>query len=182
MFRVLTRSGGPSAAKALTTCAAGDDQGIADAAVRALAGWSEKSGLSQAADGLLKIAKTAKDAKPRAIALRAYVNLARSRHWGRNTAQQLKICGEALKVAKAADQKRSVLGVLGGIYQAGAVTLAAKCLDDQAVAEEAAAAVVRIVNRLKNKNNRGVQTALKRVVEVSKNKRTLSQAKRFLRK
>jgi len=182
MFRVLARGGGDAAAKALTTCTSSADRKIADEALRALAGWSEGEGIIQAADGLLKIASTATDPKQQAIALRGYVNLARSRHWGKDTGQRLKICGEALKAAKGADQKRSVLGVLSGIYDAKAVQLSASCLGDPGVAEEAAAAVVRVVNRLRNKNHRDVQAALRRVVQVSKNKQTVRQAKRFLRK
>jgi len=180
MFRLLARVGGGKAAKVLATHANSPDPKVRDEAIRALSTWSESSGLVEAADALLKIANTAEDIKHHAMALRSYINLARSEHWRRNTAQQLKIYREALRIAKRAEERRAVLGALGDIHETESVKLAASCLQDKDVAEEAAAAVVRIVGRLKNKTAQEAQEALEQVMKVAKNEGTLKEARKFL--
>ena len=180
MFRILGRVGGAEAAKALTTYGSSPDPQYRDEAIRRLSAWSESRGLREAADGLLAIAKAADDPKRQVMALRSYINLARSRHWRRNIAQQLEIYSQALQIATRPEEKRAVLGGLGGIQNIGALKIAATCLGDKTVAEEAAAAVVRIVGRLKNKTHEDIQAALAKVVDVSKNKRTVKEAQRFL--
>ncbi|HUT34266.1 MAG TPA: HEAT repeat domain-containing protein [Planctomycetota bacterium] len=180
MLRILGRVGGSAAAKALTTCADSPDAKIKDEAVRALANWSETSGLVEATDGLLKIASTTQDPRHQALALRNYINLARAEPWRRDTKRQLKMYGEALRIAKRAEEKRAVLGGLSDIREPEAVTLAASCLKDAEIAEEAAAAIVQIANRVKNKTDAGVQAALQAVVEISKNQNTLKEAKKLI--
>ena len=180
MLRVLGRVGGPKAAKALVACADSADPKVKDDAIRALSGWSDDRGIVEVADGLLKIASGADDPKQQAMALRGYINLAQSRPWRREPARQLKIYGEALKIAKRAEEKRAVLGALGDLQEVQALSLAASCLQDKEVGEEAAATVVRIANHLKNKTDEPVQAALQGVVEVAKNENTVKEAKRLL--
>ncbi len=180
MCRVLGRVGGKEAAETLTACAKSTDPTIKDEAIRALTKWSEGRGMDEAAAGLLGIAKTAKDAKRQVMALRGYINLARSRHWRRNDEKKVAIYAEALAIAKRPDEKRAVLGGLTDVRNKDALVLAATCLDDADVAEEAASAVVRIAGRLANKTDDAVQTALQKVMKVAKNKGTLNEARKHL--
>ncbi len=180
MLRVLGRIGGSAAAKALAAAADSPDAKVKDEAVRALANWTEPNGMVQAADGLLKIASTTTDLRHHALALRNYVALARSETWRREPPRQLKMYGEALKIAKRAEEKRAVLGGLTEVREPQAIALAASCLKDAEIAEEAAAAVVQIADRVKNKADEAVQAALRGVVEISKNQNTLKQARKLL--
>ena len=113
------------------------------------------------------------------MALRQYASLAR-RRWRRDPPKQVQACGEALKIARRPEDKRYVLGVLGDIHHVASLKLAASCLQDKGLIEEAAAAVVRIAARLGHKADPDIQAALRQVVDVSKNKRTVAEAKRFL--
>ena len=179
LFRILATAGGSRAAKALTACAKDPDPKIRDEAVRALSNWRERQGMAEAHDGLLKVAKETEDPRHLAMALRQYISLARQR-WRRDPRRQVKACEEALKLAKRPEERRLVLGMLGEIQTTESLKLAASCLEDKDVAEDAAAAVVRIVRRLGHKTDPNVQAALRQVVSVSENKRTVSEAKRFL--
>jgi len=179
MLRVLGRVGGAKAAQALTAQADSPDAKVRDEAVRVLSKWREGDGTAEAHAGLLKIAQGTKDPKHRALALRQYASLAR-RRWRRDPPKQAQACGEALKIARRPEDKRYVLGVLGEIHHVDSVKLAASHLSDKDLIEEAGAAVVRIAGRLGHKADPDIQAALRQVVEVSKNKRTVAEAKRFL--
>jgi hypothetical protein len=180
LFRVLGRAGGAEAAKVLSRFTDNPDARIRDEAVRTLANWADEAGVAEAAEGLLKIAKATQDARHQAMALRSYIGMARSQPMRRNAEQQLKVYGEALKIAKRPEEKRDCLGGLGELQDAKAVGLAASCLQDKDVAEEAAAAVVRIAGRLKDKADADVQAALAQVAELSKNEGTRNEARKLL--
>ena len=180
LCRVLGKACGATAARALAAFAKGAQGKPQEEAIRALGAWSEGGGLTEAADGLLEVTQGLKDPRLQILALRGYINLARSRHWRRRNRERLKVYTEALKLATRAEEKRSVLGGLGGIQDKQAVALAASCLGDKAVAEEAATAVVQIAKRLKNKTDPVVQGALAKVVELTKNPRTQKEAARLL--
>lgn len=180
--RVLGRVGGSAAAKALTAATDSADEKTKDEAIRALANWTSSDGIVQAADGLLKVAQTSQDLRQHALALRNYITLARSETWRRDADRQVRMYGEALKIAKRADEKRAALGGLSEIREPKpeAAKLAASCLKDAEIAEEAAAAIVQIAKTAKNKTDEDVQAALQGVVEISKNQNTIKEAKKLL--
>ena len=180
LFGVLGRVGGAAAAKTLTAYADNPSAEVRDAAIRVLSRWSQAQGLPEAAEGLLKIAKDAKDVKHHAMALRNYINLAGSGHWRRDVGRQLKIYREAIKIARRPEEKRAVLGALGNINHTESLTIAASCLEDKDLVEEAAAAVVKIVQQVRNKAHPDVQAALQKVVTLAANEQTVKQAERYL--
>ena len=180
LCRLLGRSGHGPAAKALVAATGNADPKVREEALRALSRWSERGGLDEACNGLLQVAKTATDAKQQVLALRGYIGLARSNHLRRDTKRQLAIYAAALPLAKRPDEKRAIVGGLTNIHSVESLALAATCLDDKEIAEEAAAAVVNITKRLKNKTDAAVQKALAKVVEVSKNKGTVNEARKHL--
>lgn len=182
MLRVLARLGGTPAAKAIAQAADSPDPKVKDEAVRALGNWASPDGIVVAADGLLKVAQTAADLRHHVLALRNYIALARSESLRRDPERQLKMFGEALAIAKRADEKRAALAGLGELREPRAVKLATSCLGDPDVAEEAAAAAVRIASQVKNKADRDVQAALKAVLDAAKNPATLKEAQKLLSK
>ncbi len=180
LLGIMGRIGGSAAARALSAAAESHDAKVKDEAVRALANWTSTDGIAQAADGLLKIAQTSQDARHQALALRKYIALARSEPWRNNAEQQLKMYGAAIKMARRAEEKRDVLGGLSEMRETRAIELAASCLNDNEIAEEAAAAVVAIAKRARDRAVPAVQAALQGVVETSKNQATLKEAQRLL--
>jgi len=180
MLRILGRVGGAVAAKTLSACADSPDPKVKDEAVRALANWTSREGITEASDALLKIASTSKNLRHHALALRNYINLARSDPWRRDTKRRLAMYEQALKIAKRPEEKRAVLGGLNEIREPAAAQLAASCLNDAAVAEEAAKAVVEIAKRVRNKTDDKLQAALRAVVDVAKNENTLKEARKLL--
>jgi HEAT repeat protein len=180
LLRVLVRLGGAEAANAVVAGADSSDPKTRDDAVDALATWSSPRGLTEAGEGLLKIAEGSREARHQVLALRAYVRLSRSREWNRPLPELLKAYERLLKAARRADEKRVVLGALAGMGDAQAVRLAAASLDDKEVGEEAAAAVVAAAARVRNKADGDVQAAVRRVLKTSRKDDTLAAARKLV--
>jgi HEAT repeat protein len=139
LLKALAWVGGAEALQAVLTDAKSDDAAVREAALRALGEWNDAA----SAEALLNLTREAKERTHQVLALRGYlrvVGLPSSRA-PEKTVEMLK---QALAAVKEADDRKQVLGALGNVRHAEAAALAATCLADAAVKEEAAAAVIRI--------------------------------------
>jgi HEAT repeat protein len=175
LFSVLGRLGGAKSLQACQAALKDSDEKIKDAALRALAEWPD---IAAAAD-LLEVAKTATDEKVQVLAIRGYIRVVRLQN-GRPAAENAKMLVAALETAKRAEEKKQALGGLRECRDIVAFNAVAPCLDDAALKEEAAQAVVNIARDLWQKNTAPVEAAMKKVLEVSKNKDSTKQAQEVL--
>ena len=141
-LRVLSAIGGPSALKSV--CAAVDDSNaeVHGAAIRALGAWKT----ADAAPHLLALAQKPENSTDRMLCLRSYMGLARNAELPAN--QRLTICRQAATLLQTADEKKMLLGTLGGISTPAAINVILPYLKDSEVKDEASAAALAIADRL----------------------------------
>lgn len=179
LLQALARIGGPKALAAVLADTKSATEPVQDAAIRALASWEDPA----AAPELLKLAREAVKEPHKVLALRGYIRLAGLPNV-RPVAETVAMFQSALEAAKSPAEKKAVLGGLGAVRDVGALKLAGTCLDDAALAEEAAMAAVRIACPTDNKDKglRGAAVAevLGKVVAVSKNAGVVEKAKKQL--
>jgi hypothetical protein len=142
LVRVLAVVGGDAALAAVRRGTADADAQVKDAALRALADWPDPA----AAPDLLAQLRTGASDAPRAVAFRGVVRMAREMEGPPEP--RLKLLSEAYAVARSADERKQIIGALGDIPALNALRLAARSLDDPALADEAGAAVVKIAAKL----------------------------------
>jgi HEAT repeat protein len=167
LVQTLPKVGGPNALEAAVKETKSADAAAKDAGIRALAAWPD----ARAAPALLAIAKGSKELKHHVLAMRGYVAVV-----DKDTTlggKKLAMLKDGMAAAKRPDEKKLVLGALGNVRSVASLQLVAAHLDDAALAEEAAAAAVKIAcprdRRDKGLRNPEVAPVLRKVVEVSKN-------------
>jgi HEAT repeat protein len=182
LVRVLAKAACPRSLDAVRAAVRDADAVIQEAAVRAMSEWPDPS----AGPDLLEIARTGAKPAFQVLALRGYVRLANVPQ-DRPPAQRLKMYEEALAAAKRPDEKRLVLAALGEMKVLGALKMAAPLMGDDALKEEAAAAVVRIARNMGD----GVKTdaaaadvraAVARAAEVAKSDNVRKDAEGVMQK
>jgi hypothetical protein len=129
---------------------------------------------------LLDIARAGDNATYKVLALRGAVRLAGGR--GMAVDEKAMVLAEAMKLADRAEEKREVLAALGGMQTPAALKLAAACLEDDAVKEEAAAAVVQIAETVVKQDPKAVVDPLTKAAKVAKDQRVRDRAQAILTK
>jgi len=174
ILRSLGRLGGDKALATLRAAVKDKDATIQEAAIRSLASWPDAAALPD----LLELAKSAPKDNLKIIALRDYVRLVGlpSQRKPEETCAMYK---QAMDLATRPDEKRLVLGGLGQVKHVEALTMAAACLDDKALANEACVAVVEIAKAVGPANKPVAKEALQRVLETTKDKRLIDDAKKL---
>jgi sugar phosphate isomerase/epimerase/HEAT repeat protein len=160
LIRVLGRAGGTKALDAVRKFVKDSNAEIQDAAIRALADWTDAS----AAPDLLARAKG--EGKTAVLALRGYVRLAGLPDVP--AAQKLKMYQDALAAAKRPDEKRLALGGLGDMKSAEALRMVIPLLDDPSLAAEACVTAVKIAKNLGGVAEATVSEAMTKVLAVTK--------------
>jgi HEAT repeat protein len=142
LLGVLTTLGGPTALKAVRAAVDDPSPEVHAAALRALGAWKT----ADAAPGLLALARSAGSATDKMICLRGYLG------WAANPElppdQRLAMCREAADLIQQPDEKKLLLGTLGGIQTPESMALVVVYLEDAAAREEASAATVAIAEAL----------------------------------
>ncbi len=142
LVRVLGALGGPVALKAVRTAVDDPNRDVHTTAIRTLGDWKT----ADAAPDLLALAKSSADATDKMLCLRSGLGLARNTDFPAD--QRLSICKQAAELTQKPEEKRLLLGALGGIPSVDAVGLIAPHLEDAAIKEEAAAATVGVAEKL----------------------------------
>lgn len=174
LIRSLGQVAGAKALAAVQAAVKDSNENVADTAVRVLADWQEPA----AAPELLGLAKTTTNRKYKILALRGYLRLVG--HRDLTAAQKLAMCQEAMPLAERPEEKRLVLGALGGVQHPDALAMVVPGLDDPALKNEAAVAALAIGERIAGSHPTQVGPAVKKVLAVVENPELQKRAKELL--
>jgi len=171
VLRVLGRLGGAKALEAVRAALKDASPEVQDAAFRALPNWIEPS----VATELLAIAKSDEKLPRRVLALRGAVDVI-GKLSGQSPDEMLKLYESAMAAAQRPEDKKMVLGGMGGVANLGALELAQRYMDDPALKDEAEVAVVQIARALSGSYQAKAKDILKKLMATSKNERVRKEA------
>jgi HEAT repeat protein len=169
----LARVGGPKALAETVARLKDNDQAVRDEAVRMLSIWPDPA----AADELRALAQKGESLRCRVLAIRGLVRLASPQ--GKKPAD-VKTLAEVMRLAERPQEKRLVLGVLGGIPTADSLAVVTPALDQPGLADEAGLAAVMIVEKMKGGDKGEARAALQKVVQSAKSDGVRQRAKKAL--
>lgn len=178
LLRVLGTIGGTNALKAVLREALTDSAPpqVHTAAIRALSGWKT----IDAAPELLKFAKSAGNSNDKTLCLRGYIGLAALPELPAD--QRLSMCREAAALVERNEEKKLLLGVLGTVPAAEALSMAMAHIDNSATKDEASMAAVAISEKIVEQKPGEVADALQKVIQATDNKNVIRRAKETLNK
>ena len=169
----LARAGGPKALGAAAGRLDDDDEAVRDEAVRMLSGWPDPA----VAGHLMEIANSAESLRHQVLAIRGLVRLASPQE---DKPADLEALGEAMSLAKRPQEKRLVLGVLGGVGAWESLALVTPALDDPALVEEAGLAAVMIAERIEDGPKDELRPVMEKVGKLVTNQQTRERAQKVL--
>jgi len=176
LLRTAGKLGGTKALAAIRAARKDPDAAIQEAAIRALASWPDAAALPD----LLELAKSAPKDNLKIIALRDYVRLV-GLPSSRKPEETFAMYKEAMGLATRPDEKKLILGGLKAVKLLGAMQMAEACLDDKAVANEAAVAVVEIAKAIGKANKDAAKEALTKVLQVTKDRRLINDTRNLMK-
>jgi hypothetical protein len=172
---ILGSIGDANSLSALRTSLSDDNAEVQTAAVRALSNWPNTA---PAAD-LLKVAKSSSSQTNRTLALRGYVRLV-GLDSNRPAEETVKMLSDAFVLAANADEKKLVLSALANVKGIESLNMAASYLDDPALQQEAAAAVVKIAESAIKTNPDQTKAVLQKVIATTKSIPLREKAQQFI--
>ncbi|MCH8121052.1 MAG: HEAT repeat domain-containing protein [Planctomycetes bacterium] len=172
LLHVLGVIGGTNALKAVRSAANDPNAQVRAAAIRVLCGWKT----ADAAPDLLALAKGSPNSSRNTAALRGYISLVRDKSLP--TEQKLAMCKEAAVLVRRNEEKKLLLGVLGGVPAAEALAMAMTYLNDPATKNEASFAAVAISEKIVQQ----VADAMQKVLGATKNRNVTRRARAVLNK
>ena len=162
LLRTLRVAGGPEALQAVRGAVADTHKAVHAAAISTLSEW--KTG--DAAPILRDLAKNSGDRADRRLSLRGYLGMAARKEIP--APERLAICREAAPLIQRVEEKKMLLGALGGIAAAESLDLVVPCLDDAEVKGEAVATVMMIAEKRTPKQQAGLtRPALEKIIKIS---------------
>jgi HEAT repeat protein len=176
LLHVLGIIGGPEALEAVRGEVDNSNESVRGAAVRALCGWKT----SDAAPDLLALAKGSRNASQKTASLRGYINLVRDESL--STEEKLEMCRQASELIQRSEEKKLLLGVLGTVPSAEALSMAVTYMNEPLVRNEACFAVVGISEKIVLQNPDEVADAIGKVLDATKNRNVTRRAKQVLNK
>ncbi|MDH7569675.1 MAG: HEAT repeat domain-containing protein [Armatimonadota bacterium] len=175
LLRVLASLGGLKALAAVRGALDDPHPEVRAAAMEALAGWETVD----AAPYLLDLARTATTPDQRLRWVRACLRIAANQDVPPE--QRLALCRETLPLIERDEERKLLLGALGGIASPDALALVLPHLDNPATREEASGAVVRIAEKLVTGPHAArARAALERVASASGNPEMAKRARELL--
>jgi len=189
LLRLLRVVGGADALQAVRTAAKDANSQIQETAVRTLCEWPT----ADAAPDLLEMAKTSPNPSRKIAALRGYISMVRDDQGealdrikppsgGLSTEKKLAMCKEAAALVQRNEEKKLLLGVLGTVPEAEALSMAMAYIDNSETKDEASMAVVAISEKIVEQKPGEVADALQKVIRVTDNKEVIRRAKETLNK
>jgi len=171
LLAVLRSAGGPKALAAVRAAAKDPSAEVKDAALRALCDWQSVEALPDVA----QLAKTAKDAKIKILALRGWIRLVQLEE----AAPEKKLASlkEAMALCDRKDEKRLVLAALGHIPTVESLALVVQNLANPDLKDEACLAAVAIGEQIGGSHSAQVSEAMKQVTAATTNQAILKRAK-----
>lgn len=180
LIRVLTSLGGATALKQVRAAVKESDEAIRATAIRSLGAWKT----TEAAPDLLELAKSSTDEKTRLLCLRSYLGMAANGDLPAN--DRLDMCRKGVELVKSDDQKKLLLGALGGIPSMEALAMVVPHLESAVKGEAAAAALAIIPKVMQDKaaaapHLQKLAEALEKVVPAASNPDQEQRAKTLLK-
>ena len=173
LLRAITRAGGPNALAAIVAGMEDADEAVADEAVRMLAAWPD----AVAAPHLVEIVKTSDSERRQVLALRGLVRLGSPL---KDKPADVALLSEAMNLAKRSQEKRLVLGALGGIGSPEALALALTAMTVSSLQEDAGLAVVLIAEKSEDGDKAAIREAIKSVLKRVRSKPVRERAQAVL--
>jgi hypothetical protein len=172
LLRVLPVIGGERALGVLREGLEDKDGTVRDASVRALANWPE----AEAAPDLIGIIGRSDNASHRVLAFRGYVRLCRAVEV--TPAVRLEMLGEVSALAQSVEDKRLIIAALGDVPTVESLRMVSEYLGDEALVNEAGAAVVKIAPQVGAGNRPEAMEVLQRVASGAGSKAIVDDARR----
>lgn len=176
LLRVLGVIGGTNALKAVRSAVNNPNAQVRAAAIRVLCTWKT----ADAAPDLLALAKGSQNSSRKTAALRGYISLVRDENLP--TREKLAMCKNAAVLIQRNEEKKLLLGVLGTVPSAEALSMAMTYLDDPATRNEASFAAVAIGEKIVEQKPGEVADAMQKVMRATKNRNVTRRARAVLNK
>jgi hypothetical protein len=179
LLRVLGKIGGGKGMKAAEGALKDEDEPVRTAALDVLAAWPDPS----AAPILLRIAREAEDETKKNAAAGGFIRVVRMRS-RRTTEQTLELCRGGFEIARNANDKKALLGMLGWVRHVETVKLLAEHLEDEGVENDVGRTLVGVASHTWKKHPEETKAALEKVIELGRmtDKRSLKSTKDILSK
>jgi len=176
LLRVLGVIGGTDALNAVRSAANDSNAQVRAVAIRVLCAWKT----ADAAPDLLALAKGSQNSSRKTAALRGYISLVRDENLP--TEEKLAMCKNAAMLIERNEEKKLLLGVLGTIPAAEALSMAMTHLDDPATRNEASFAAIAIGEKIVEQKPGEVADAMQKVMQATKNRNVTRRARAILSK
>ena len=176
LLRVLGVIGGTNALNAVRSAANDPNAQVRATAIRVLCAWKT----ADAAPDLLALAKGSPNSSRKTMALRGYISLVRDENLP--TREKLAMCKNAAVLIQRNEEKKLLLGVLGTVPAAEALSMAMTHLDDPATRNEASFAAVAIGEKIVEQKPGEVADAMQKVMRATKNRNVTRRARAVLNK
>jgi len=176
LLRVLGVIGGTNALKAVRAEVNNPNTQVRAAAIRVLCAWKT----ADAAPDLLALAQSSPNSSRKTAALRGYISLVRDESLP--TREKLAMCKNATVLIERNEEKKLLLGVLGTVPAAEALSMAMAHLDDPATSNEASFAAVAIAEKIVEQKPGEVADAMQKVMRATKNRNVTRLARTILNK
>jgi len=163
LLGVLGRIGGSKSLSVLREALEDDNSEVQTAAIRGLSNWPT----AEPVDDLLKIAESSDNQRYKALAFRGFVRMI-GLESDRSQKETVKMYQKAMALASNASEKKMVLSGLARTESFAALEMAAAYLEDEALQQEAAAAIVRIAYAIGESHPEQTRMLLQKVIEISK--------------
>jgi HEAT repeat protein len=162
LLQTLRAAGGAEALKAVRAAVGDSNKDVHTAAIRVLGEWKTAEVLPV----LLDLAKTSTEQVDKVLSLRGYLTMAARPEV--SAPDKLVICRESALLIQRDDERRQLLGVLGGLADANTLSLVVPLLDQPAVKKEACAVVIAIADKKPPQPQAAAaKAALEKVVQVA---------------
>ncbi len=151
------------------------DNRIREAAIRALSAWPTPA----PADQLFQVAESAEQQRSRVLALRGYIRLT-GLPSDRSAEETVQMYQRAMDLAENVSEQRSILSGLAVLDALPAMEMAGKYLDQAALSQEAAAAVVEIAEAIYSDYPEETRALLEKIVTETESESIRSDAQDVL--
>jgi len=176
LLRVLGVIGGKDSLNAVRSAANDSNAQVRAAAIRVLCAWKT----ADAAPDLFALAKGSPDSSLKTAALRGYISLVRDENL--STEEKVAMCKNAAVLIERNEEKKLLLGVLGTVPAAEALSMAMAHLDDPATRNEASFAAVAIGEKIVQQKPGEVADAMQKVMQATNNRNVTRRARAILNK
>ena len=178
LLRVLGGIANAGAFEALSNALKDQNAAVEDAAVRALAAWSDAA----AAEVLLDIYGRTQNRTHRLLALRGFARLMAMPAGNRPVEKTLDMCRRATARADGEEEQKLVLSALANVAHVETLRMAKPFVHNETVRAEAATACIRIAGAILEAHPVQARAAMDDVLAVLQDENLRNQAEEIIRK